>query len=220
MRRQAGDRAGAIAALRQLLGRPEAAHFASLDTGVTGYKARHNLAVLLHEEGQSAEAEAEWRAALAEQPAFVPSWLGLAELYLAAGRREGVEEVAAHLETKAEAAMEAGVLRARADLARKDFAGARGVLGDVIGRFPRAVWPRVILTHALLQEGQDWDAAERALRDVLALEPGHAEARRNLGGPAAATPPRVLTGAPPAGTGCISAEGVYADGFGLGRGGL
>ncbi len=180
LRRQSGDRAGAVQALRQLLEKPEGSHFASLDTGVTGYKARHNLAVLLQEQRQPAEAEAEWRAAVAEQPGFVPSWLGLAELYLAAGRWQAVEEVAAHLETKAEAPMEAGVLRARVYLGRKEFAEARAVLGDVIARFPQAVWPRVLLSHALLQEGQDWQAAEQALRDVLALDPEHAEARRNL----------------------------------------
>jgi Flp pilus assembly protein TadD len=38
----------------------------------------------------------------------------------------------------------------------------------------------VILSHVLLQEGQDWDAAERALRDVLALDPNHQETRHNL----------------------------------------
>jgi hypothetical protein len=31
-----------------------------------------------------------------------------------------------------------------------------------------------------LQEGRDWHAAEQALRSVLALDPGHHEARRNL----------------------------------------
>src|SRR5262249_14958569 len=34
--------------------------------------------------------------------------------------------------------------------------------------------------HALLQEGKDRAAAEEALRDVLVLDPGHAEARHNL----------------------------------------
>jgi hypothetical protein len=38
----------------------------------------------------------------------------------------------------------------------------------------------VILSHVYLQEGRDWPAAERALRDILALDPGHGEARRNL----------------------------------------
>src|SRR5262249_25313011 len=36
------------------------------------------------------------------------------------------------------------------------------------------------LSHALLQEGNDWGAAERALLDVLALAPGDHEAEHNL----------------------------------------
>jgi Flp pilus assembly protein TadD len=32
----------------------------------------------------------------------------------------------------------------------------------------------------LLQEGRDWEAAERALREVLALEPNDGETRHNL----------------------------------------
>jgi hypothetical protein len=40
--------------------------------------------------------------------------------------------------------------------------------------------PRVFLTHVLLREGRDWPAAEKALRDVLALEPDQAEAKSNL----------------------------------------
>jgi cytochrome c-type biogenesis protein CcmH/NrfG len=38
----------------------------------------------------------------------------------------------------------------------------------------------VILTQVLLQEGRDWDAAERALRAVLVLDPGNAQAQQNL----------------------------------------
>ena len=38
----------------------------------------------------------------------------------------------------------------------------------------------MILSHVLLKEGRDPDAAERALRDVLELEPSNAEARNNL----------------------------------------
>lgn len=40
--------------------------------------------------------------------------------------------------------------------------------------------PRVFLSHVLLQEGRGWDAAEKVLRDVLALDPDNAEARSNL----------------------------------------
>jgi hypothetical protein len=37
-----------------------------------------------------------------------------------------------------------------------------------------------VLTHALLQEGADWEGAELALRRVLELDPDNAEARGNL----------------------------------------
>jgi hypothetical protein len=47
--------------------------------------ARHNLALVCLEEGNLAEAEAHWRAALAEQPGFAPARLGLGEV----SRRRG-----------------------------------------------------------------------------------------------------------------------------------
>jgi hypothetical protein len=45
---------------------------------------------------------------------------------------------------------------------------------------PTAVQPRMLLSHALLQEGLDWPAAQRALQEVLALAPEHGEAQHNL----------------------------------------
>jgi hypothetical protein len=39
---------------------------------------------------------------------------------------------------------------------------------------------RVIRGHLLLQEGRDLTAAETALRDILAIDPQHTEARNNL----------------------------------------
>jgi hypothetical protein len=43
-----------------------------------------------------------------------------------------------------------------------------------------ALPPRVLLSHVLLQEGADWNAAEKSLRDVLAISPDHAETTHNL----------------------------------------
>jgi tetratricopeptide (TPR) repeat protein len=145
-RKDLGDPAGAEGCLLRLLDSREGPHFASVDAGLRGYKARHNLAVLYQEQGRSAEAEAQWRAALAECPGFQPAWLGLGEVCLA----------------------------------RREFGAARRVLEEAAARFPREVQPRLALSRVLLQEGRDWEAAERALRDVLRLDPGQAEARRNL----------------------------------------
>ncbi len=45
-RRDRGDLAGAAAVLERLLALPAAEHFASVDAGLRGPKARHNLAVV------------------------------------------------------------------------------------------------------------------------------------------------------------------------------
>ena len=78
--RDAGDRAGAERRFLRLLERREGPHFASLDMGLRGYKARHNLGVLYAEQGRLAEAAAQWRAALTEQPNFEPALASLEEL--------------------------------------------------------------------------------------------------------------------------------------------
>jgi tetratricopeptide (TPR) repeat protein len=185
LRQDAGDDAGAEALLLQLSGTREKAHFASVDTGLWGYKGRQNLAVLYHRQGRHAEAEAQWRAALAERPGFVPAWLGLADVCLAQQRWTEVDEVSRRVAEFPGADIEAAVLRGRAHLARKEFAAARQILQEAIARAPEAMWPRVILSHVELQEGRDWPAAERALLAILELDPEHQEARHNLAVPRA-----------------------------------
>jgi GT2 family glycosyltransferase/tetratricopeptide (TPR) repeat protein len=180
LRRELGDAPGAEACLLRLLGTREAEHFASLDAGLRGYKARHNLAVLYQEQGRWAEAACRWQEALAERPDHIPAWVGLAECAVAARDWAALDEAVWRLEALPDGETEAAVLRARGHLARREFDRAQEVLRPAIARHPEALWPRVILSHALLQEGRDPGAAERALRDVLALDPTHAEARRNL----------------------------------------
>jgi hypothetical protein len=68
------------------------------------------------------------------------------------------------------------LLRARAHLGRQEFAEALRLVEEAIGHAPREVWR----TRVLLQEGRDMQAAERALREVLALDATIQEARRNL----------------------------------------
>src|SRR5262249_45752829 len=67
--------------------------FGSVEVGYTGYLANHELALLYHRKGMSAEAEAEWRRVVEEQPEHLPAWLGLGELYLAQGKWEPLEDI-------------------------------------------------------------------------------------------------------------------------------
>jgi Tfp pilus assembly protein PilF len=115
-----------------------------------------------------------------ERPDFVMAWVGLGELALERSDRATLAEVLGRLEQLPQAGAEAAVLRARGHLARREFAAARARLEAAIAGAPQALGPRVLLSHALLQEGRDLAAAERALRDILVLDPEHAEARHNL----------------------------------------
>jgi tetratricopeptide (TPR) repeat protein len=174
-----GDTAGSEGCLLDLLYAQEGEHFASVNPALRAI-ARHNLAVLCREQGRDGEAESHWQAAVADQPEYVPCWVGLGELYLAQQRWPDLEGVLGWLEADDRAPGEAGLLRARGEMARGEFAAAQRRLHQRITDEPAAVMPRVVLSHALLQEGRDWAAAEQALRDVLALAPNHAEAHRNL----------------------------------------
>lgn len=178
-RRDTGDRKGAIACLEHLLSHRESNHFASIDTGLRGYKTRHNLAVFLQEEGHIDDADREWQLALVEQPDFRPAICGRAEIALT--RRDW--KLFDSMLTKLGAGkgdLELLTLTARKKLALREFTEARTTISQAIAISPNAVWPRVVLTHILLQEGVDWSAAEQALRDVLKFEPNHAESKRNL----------------------------------------
>jgi tetratricopeptide (TPR) repeat protein len=110
---QEKDHEGAIASYLQLLEGTERAHFASIDSGIRGYLARHNLAVIYLQRGRTAEAEAQWVAALKENPNFGPAWLGIAELCLEQGRLPEVSVALHHLENGCEMKNEASRLRLR-----------------------------------------------------------------------------------------------------------
>ena len=171
-----GNSAGAERCYLQLLDYAEAPHFFSAPVGLNGYLTRHNLAVLYHQRGRLAEAEAQWRAALAERPDFNPALFGLAEVFLAQARWPELEEILARLD----GGVDAAVLRARVHLANQQYAACRLLLEEAVARAPHLLWPRVVLSHALLQEGRDHEAAEQTLHDILRLDPSHAEARHNL----------------------------------------
>jgi glycosyltransferase involved in cell wall biosynthesis/tetratricopeptide (TPR) repeat protein len=180
LRKERGDLAGSEAILLRLIHEKPGAHFASVPDGLRGHKARHNLAVLYFQQGRVGEAEAQWKAAVAQRPDFLQSWLGLGECCLRVGNLAGLDAVARQLEEQTGSRMEVTLLRARGMMARRDFPGARTLLEAACAASPQAVPPRLVLSHALLQEGRDLQAAESVLREVLRLEPGNAEARDNL----------------------------------------
>src|SRR5262249_33054178 len=150
------------------------------EVGLRGFRTRQLLAEIYRAQERHTEAEVQWRAALAERPDFEPTWMGLAELYLRGERWSDLEYFLQKLEDQGTNPAKLGWLRARGHIQRQEYAVARRTLVVVIDRDPGALGPRVLFSQVLLQEGRDWVAAERALRDVLTLAPHHAETQHNL----------------------------------------
>ncbi len=81
-----GDPVGAEVRLLHLLQVPTGQELATGDTARRGYKARHLLAEVYRRQDRQAEAEAQWRLVVEEQPRFAPAWRQLGELYIVEGR--------------------------------------------------------------------------------------------------------------------------------------
>src|SRR5207237_369945 len=95
LRREGGDLAGAERALVQLLTQqPETYIAAGIDPGLQGFKGRCALAEVFRDQGRLADAETQWRAALAEQPDFTVAWLSMADMWLAQGNWERADQIA------------------------------------------------------------------------------------------------------------------------------
>jgi tetratricopeptide (TPR) repeat protein/glycosyltransferase involved in cell wall biosynthesis len=154
--------------------------FGSLELGLRGHHTRFRLAQVLFAQGKAAEAEALWRVIVADHPGDMTVWRHLAELFLDQQRWTELDEVIARLRAVPPLALEAAVLQAQGYLARREWASARRLLEEVVARAPNAVWPWVYLSQALIQEGSEPEAIERALRRVVELDAGQVQSWHNL----------------------------------------
>jgi tetratricopeptide (TPR) repeat protein/SAM-dependent methyltransferase len=176
-----GELAGAEASLLRILEAPAAEYFAaSLDVGLRSYKTRYGLARLYRAQKRIAEAETQLQTALAERPDFALALLEHGNLLLDQSRWDELETVIGKLETTPQGAAGAAQLRAVRHSVRQELPAARQVLEEAVARWPKNLEFHVLLSRILLREGKDWVAVERALRNVLALDPYHTEARNNL----------------------------------------
>jgi glycosyltransferase involved in cell wall biosynthesis len=180
LRRQARDLPGAAACLERLLAEPEAVHFASVDADLRGARARNLLGYVYLELKQFDKAKEQWEHILSEEKNALAPHLGLAELLLEQKQWLQFDQLLLRLTELAGDEQTVEPLRARSLLVQQRFAEARSLIERMIEKNPRLVPWRVLLSHCLLQEDKDRLAAERALRDILALDPDHQEARHNL----------------------------------------
>lgn len=179
---EAGDLWGGEACLLRLL-HGQRQGWDAVDSGVYGHLAHFHLGEIYAQQGRAAEAEAQWQQVVAERPDFTNAWLRLGDLWSRQGRQQQLAELeraASRLDGNPNRVEDVLLLRIAADLGRKEFATARQRAGAAIAAAPEWLVPRVVLSQVLLQEARDWDAAERALQDILVLDPTNAAAQHNL----------------------------------------
>jgi glycosyltransferase involved in cell wall biosynthesis/Flp pilus assembly protein TadD len=129
LRQEQGDWSGAVASWQRLVTGSDGDHFASVDGALRGAKARHNLAVAYTKLNCPEQALAQWRKAVAEDPSFVPAWVGLGRLGLA-GDRALVGEAADHLQELGEVGRrEADALRTALAAGKPEPVAAEGASG-------------------------------------------------------------------------------------------
>jgi len=152
-------------------------YLASIDEGISSYKARHNLGVVYEEMGKAQEAEQCWLQVVEERPDFLPAWLLLAQRSAAAGGEERGHDLA----RRAQAAGQPVAL----DLILGWLAFSDGDLGEAQRRMQAVVTGRPgfdagyrYLSHALLKAGER-EKVERVLQRLLELAPDDGEAHHN-----------------------------------------
>jgi O-antigen biosynthesis protein len=155
-------------------------HFSSVDPGVLGYKARHNLALVYRELGQEDLAELQWRHIVAEAPAFREGQQSLGESLLRQRRYAAFEVHVENMLTQPPLLSSGLVLKAQAAEGRGQLGVAREALEQAVSAAPEDIEPLRALCRFLFGQG-DLHTAEQALHKLLVLEPDDGAAHTNLG---------------------------------------
>jgi tetratricopeptide (TPR) repeat protein len=172
--------AAAVAAYQSALSNDDQRHFSSIDPGIVGYKARHNLALVYEDLGRHDLAELQWRRVTELAPRFRPAWRaihdGLVTRQMESSSLVLRERMLAQPATRADAHVASARQAERVgDLpqAREDFGLALQERRDDPAVLE--AWCRFLYDHGTLIE------AEQALRRLLEMAPGDAAAWHNLG---------------------------------------
>lgn len=176
-----GRLAEAEAAYRRVITDPVDRYFVSIDQGLTGYKARHNLALVYDDMARFDWSEREWRHIVAEVPDYPAGWRGLGDCLVRQGKLAEVKELGNMLAARNDAlAREAMVLRGRLAATEGDLMTATKELRGADSLRPEDSEPLRILCRLLFERG-DPAAAEAALSELTVRAPEDAAAHHNLG---------------------------------------
>ncbi len=175
-----GDLPEAARTYQDLLGRPDDRHFSSVVTGVGGFLARTNLALVYRDLGDPAREEEQWRLVVRERPGYRTGWRGLGEALLRQGRHDEALRLAERLLSDAALPGEGRLLLGLLAAGRGDPDTSRRELERAARECPDDPGPRQALCRLLFEHGTPAEA-ERALAEMLRRDPHDASAHHNLG---------------------------------------
>lgn len=166
-------------AYRGAMANREERHFSSVDPGVVGHKACHNLALVYVDMGREDLAELQWRHAVAEVPGFREGQRSLAETLIRQAKYCAAE---IHIEGMLEQPSlrtEAVIQQACLAEARGDLSAAHRRLEEAVGESPSRIEPLQALCRFLFERG-DLEDAKQALHRLVSLFPQDGAACHNL----------------------------------------
>lgn len=158
----------------------EERHFTSVDSGIAGAKARHNLAIVYEDMGELDKAEEQWRVVLQEKDRYRPGWRGLGETLLKRGDLGAVESMAAELKGEKNLGGLGAVFAARLLERRGDINAARSELEQACAESSGDLDPLRELCRLLFERG-DPSEAELALKRLCEGDPEDGAVLHNLG---------------------------------------
>jgi tetratricopeptide (TPR) repeat protein len=169
----------AVAAYRIALRNDDQRHFSSIDPGITGHKARHNLALVYQELGRDDLAELHWRLVQEERPGFKPSAVALVQSLISQCKLSsaalGIENLGKQPELEVESRLLTAELADRAG--RVDEAMHR--FEELVTRFPDRRDVHEARCKFLFQRASARET-EVALRELLDRFPADGAAWHNL----------------------------------------
>lgn len=164
----------------EVLQQSHSKRFRSVDLGIFGYKAKHNLARVSMELGNYEDAEQMWREILTERPRYADAWRGLIGTLLKwekLGEAEDAIRESAFLSNMPVLRLQ---FEAEIDRARGQFDAAKSKLEHAIAEAPEDTRARDGLCRLLFEYGEP-EEAERALRGLAEQRPNDPAVHHNLG---------------------------------------
>lgn len=167
-------------AYRKVICNGDERHFSSRCQAITGYKARHNLALVQKDMGKYWHSELLWREILDDRPAYRAGWRGLTETLLLQRRLAAADVVVEQM--LSDPKLRGDGLMAQAEIAfgRGEAPRATELVEQVAREFPDDL-DLLRARCRVLFECKSWENAERSLTELTVRNPDDGAAWHNLG---------------------------------------